>query len=299
MYNLNTAEKINNEVFDGNNFAPWIENPFKLWSLMELLEVHAEAFIALGRLIEQHITSFKVTGIFGTTLEFSKQPAELINFINIAKKYCVVLNLPISEKLWSNALQNPPQSHRELDILIEVITEEISSQLFFFIPSNRADYYDWKLIEKIKSSVFPGITPFPNASKELMRASRCYTKGEYTACVFHTMRAAEIGLRALAIHLGIVFPFEITLAQWNDLITKVESTIKAQEKLPKSKAKDEELKFCSEAASQFRYFKNAYRIFVAHARESYDEDQALKIMQGTGDFIVSLSPKLKEVEVSP
>jgi len=282
MYNTSTNEKFTNKFFSGN-YLPWLENPFKLWSLMEILQIHAEGLIALGRIFGQHSEYMRIGG------SSPKQKENLIETVKLTASQCAKLNLPISEKLWSNAIQNPPQSHRELEILIGAITEEISSQLFFFIPSSNANYYDWELIEKIISS-------FPNASKELMRASKCYTKGEHTACVFHTMRATEIGLRALASHLNIAFSFEITLAQWNELITKIETAITAQQNLPKSEARDKELKFCSEAASQFRYFKNAYRIFVAHDRESYDEDQALKIMQGTGDFIISLSTKLKEPE---
>jgi hypothetical protein len=92
----------------------------------------------------------------------------------------------------------------------------------------------------------------------------------------------------------VIFPFEINLAEWNALIKEIEKKIETQQQLPRSTARDEELKFCSEAASQFRHFKNGYRIFVAHARESYDEEPALSIMERTKEFLEGLSIKLSE-----
>jgi HEPN domain-containing protein len=299
MYNTNINEDLNKELCDNScKCSPWTENPFKLWSLMEILQVYAEAFIALGRLFEQHLISLKFNQCL-PEIEVSKGAEDLIRVLKMTSAHCAKLNLPISEALWSKAIQNPPQSHRELELLIDAVNAEIKSQLFFFIPSYRAKYYDWKLIKKLESSVFPGINLFPDTSKELIRASKCYTKGEYTACVFHSMRAAEIGLRALATHLEVEFPYSITLVEWQNIIEKIEKLIKAKAQLPKGEAKDEELKFYSEAASQFRYLKDAYRIFVAHARASYDEEEALSIMQRVGEFIVSLATKLKEDSVSP
>jgi hypothetical protein len=164
--------------------------------------------------------------------------------------------------------------------------------MFLFVPSHRIKFYDWQLAEKISGS-------FPAAANELARAGKCYSKGEPTACVFHSMRAAEMGLRAFAQYLKITFPYSIDVADWKNIIDKIETEIKSKQQLPKGMDKSEELKFCSDAGAQFRYFKDAYRIFVAHARASYDEEQALSIMQRTGEFIVGLSTKLAESTSCP
>lgn len=118
--------------------------------------------------------------------------------------------------------------------------------------------------------------------------------GESTACVFHSMRAAEIALRALAEHLNVTFPYPIDLADWHKLITNIESVIKKVEQQKKSGKKDKELKLCSAAASQFRYFKEAYRKHVSHARETYDEGGALSVMEGTTEFLKSLMGEISE-----
>lgn len=285
MYNTNINQGLSNKTFNKNVF-PWLTNPFQLWSLMDILRAYAESFISLGQLFGRNYYTLYTSSPNSPLTDEGRDKVK--RFLSLTKAQCKQLNLTVSEAILSKAINNPPESHRELEILMNVVKEEISSQLFLFVPSHRVNYYEWgndfMLLED----------SFPEACKELERAGKCYAVGEYTACVFHSMRAAEIGLRTLAVHLNVTFPHEITLAEWNALINKCDHEIKEQQQLPKSEARDEELKFCSEAASQFRYFKNAYRIFVAHARESYGEDQALSIMTRTKEFIESLSSKLKE-----
>jgi HEPN domain-containing protein len=189
----------------------------------------------------------------------------------------------------SKAINDLPQSDRELDILIDIVKEEIKSKMFLFIPSQWAKYYEWHLPGEL-------IVYFPNASKEMNRAGRCYAKGEFTACVFHSMRAAELCLRALASHLNVTFPFPIDLADWHNLITNIESVIKKIDQQPKSTIKNEEMKFCSAAASQFRYFKEAYRKHVMHVRETYNEEEVLSIMERTAEFLKGLAGKITDLE---
>jgi hypothetical protein len=59
--------------------------------------------------------------------------------------------------------------------------------------------------------------------------------------------------------------------------------------------KDADLNFYSQAAVQFRYFKDAWRVRVAHARETYDETQSLKVFNHTLEFFETISTRLKEV----
>jgi hypothetical protein len=58
--------------------------------------------------------------------------------------------------------------------------------------------------------------------------------------------------------------------------------------------KDEILPFYSQAAVQFRYFKDAWRIRVAHARETYEEPAATRVFNHTLEFFETLSTRLQE-----
>jgi hypothetical protein len=107
------------------------------------------------------------------------------------------------------------------------------------------------------------------------------------------MRVLEIGLHNMAKQVGLA-ESAISLENWNTIIDQIEKQIKLSEKWPKSNAKSERLQFCSEAASGFRYFKNAWRNHVSHSRTKYDEREALTIYNNVQAFMQILA-KQREV----
>jgi hypothetical protein len=83
--------------------------------------------------------------------------------------------------------------------------------------------------------------------------------GLHTACVFHAMRAAEIGVRALGTDLNIKIKNgkPIELAEWREILDGIATAVQDIENLPNSTpSKDADLGFYSEASAQFRSFKN-------------------------------------------
>jgi len=135
----------------------------------------------------------------------------------------------------------------------------------------------------------------PSAAFELINAGNAYALSLNTASVFHSMRAAEIGLRSLARHLSVQFPHgNLELEQWHTILNQIESKIKDIHNLPKSTQKSDDQKFYSQAALQFRYFKDGARVRVAHARDEFTESQALSILNHTCEFFEALSSRLKE-----
>lgn len=62
----------------------------------------------------------------------------------------------------------------------------------------------------------------------------------------------------------------------------------------KSDEKDADLNFYSKCAMQFRYFKDGWRVRVAHTRETYDEPQSLGVLEHAATLIDDLSKRLKE-----
>jgi hypothetical protein len=109
------------------------------------------------------------------------------------------------------------------------------------------------------------------------------------------MRAAEIGVRSLGVALNVSFPDKpLELAEWANILDQADSKIVAMKLLSRGANKDEELKFYSQAALQFRYFKDGWRIRVAHARETYEERQAIRIFDHTLEFFEILATRLRE-----
>ncbi|MBI3496076.1 MAG: HEPN domain-containing protein [Proteobacteria bacterium] len=209
-------------------------------------------------------------------------------------KICGKLGLETSAELLVERLDDLPQTEREFQILVDAMMGELRSTLFLFVPPHRTQFFGdrLKLGEGLK-------TKFPVASKEIAASGDCLAVGSYTATVFHAMRAAEIGLRALARTLKVSFPSSLDLENWKNIIDQIESKIKGMEQLTKSKKKVADLKFYSEAAAQFRYFREAWRNHVMHTRENYQEGQALDVFNHVHGFFLTLSTRLEEPKRSP
>ena len=264
---------------------PWIENPFKLWSLIDVLKVSAALYLVLGEIKEKIAKSF----------ETQRTDTDLLTKnLEVLRQQCDELGLAASSSLLTRAIKNTPKTSRELDIYFDALIEEMNTHLFFHIPTDRAKYYDQD--SRWINSKRQFLMSFPEATYELNRAGDCYAFGEYTACVFHSMRAAEIGLRTFALYpfLEIVLDEPIDQMGWAKIIRKIEKAIELKVQTPKTQERDEELRYCSEAAAQFRYFNLGWRVFSAHARQIYEESKALRIMEAVIAFLESLAVKVKE-----
>jgi hypothetical protein len=202
---------------------------------------------------------------------------------------CDDLNLEVSKELFSDKVGDVPTTFREYEILISALYAEIKNKLFVFVPSHRRKFMSPRnfMSEATKKA-------FPEARKEMMEAGRCHAVGVYTAAVFHCTRAVEIGLRVMGTALGVTFPIPLEQVEQDNIISQIESKIRAIKDQPKSATKDADLNFYSQAAMQFRYFKDGWRVRVAHARASYDEPQALGVIEHAASFLDALATRLKE-----
>lgn len=158
--------------------------------------------------------------------------------------------------------------------------------LFFHVnPDSSKEYFKW-VEQKNQTNL---MRFFPQSFMELSRAANCYLVDEGTASVFHSMRALEIGLNAMAGSLNVAV---LDRDQWEVVINKCESAI-SQINGPHAGADwRKKQEFYSEAALHFRFLKNAWRNHVMHARTEYNSPQALEILTHVTTFVASLSTNL-------
>jgi hypothetical protein len=173
---------------------------------------------------------------------------------------------------------------KELDTLSFSFAEELRRNSCFRIATEKDKYFQ-------KDDLFGAHvnTAFPSCADEIENAGNCYALQQNEACVFHCMRILERGLRALAKELGVTFSGTLDLQNWQNIIENVESAIKDLEKLPKSKYKSETLKLFSQAAMQFRWFKEAWRNHIMHGRDSYDDGRAHSIFGHVQELMQALA----------
>jgi len=141
---------------------------------------------------------------------------------------------------------------------------------------------------------------FPKANEEITQAGNCYATGSYTACVFHLMRAVEIGARKLVIALNaakyLMPPNRpVELCTWEDLLKALDKGVTDKGANTRNDpVKKATYEYYNHAVAQFRNFKDAWRNNVSHKRETYQQGKAKDIMDNTRQFMQHLASRLTE-----
>lgn len=130
------------------------------------------------------------------------------------------------------------------------------------------------------------LAAFPDAKRDMAAAVRCIAINEWTACVFHSMRVLEHGLRPMAIRFNVPFAAD----SWHKVIKGIEDGITdLRNKQGLTEQDRKEITYYSDAASQLRHFKDAWRNHVSHAREHYDDRDAYKVLAHVAEFMQHLA----------
>lgn len=186
---------------------------------------------------------------------------------------------------FTNTGLNSERTCHHIETIYSTLKAELRTTLFKVIPKERAKYNDSEWLKG------PDLqTKFPIAFKELERGGICYSLGQPTASVFHSMRALESGLSALA------KPFAISTAldNWQTIIEQIEKAVRNLGTQQKSQQKSDDESFYGAATSHLYFVKNAWRNHVSHRLESYSDDDALRILLRTQEFVGSLCERLQE-----
>ena len=204
---------------------------------------------------------------------------------------CDDAQMPVSAAVIRNVLNrldyfNRPES---LVACISAIRASIETELtihrFARIPQGKVDYFEQPaLFGSTVASVFP------LAERDIRQAGTCYAIGMDTASVFHSMRAAEYGLRHIAKSLGIEKlsgkkPVPVEYATWNKAAEAIDSKLDALHKLSPGAARARKLNHFSEMNAHIFVFRDAWRDDIMHARTEYDEHQAASILNHVKGFM--------------
>jgi len=197
--------------------------------------------------------------------------------------------------LGTKRLPTAESVHHHLYELKMAVQDEIASRKFVMIENRKADFLEQKsLFGKQVSKAFP------SAKEEVRSAGNCLAVDLNTAAVFHLMRVAELGMRALARNLKVkVKRNTIDSANWTEIIKNIgDATAERWKKLPKSKQGRrkavEFLKFCEVAADELNVFKEIWRNNTMHAGLPYNEHEAHGVFIRVRDFMQRLSTKVSE-----
>jgi hypothetical protein len=247
----------------------------RLRSLWDMLKENAADFMELGHAVRDVLVLFDWDKYFHIDQKTGTKrlapsgvdvvQAELKKLVAIGER----LNLPVSVNVISRYTKSKwiddcPQTSRDMERLISIFEDELRSRKCLFIPSHLEVMFENDSI--VSDEV---LDVFPKASEELRNSGTALATGLFTASVFHAMRAAEIGLRSMHSAFPLTFKGNksIEFAEWREVLDALSNVASGIENKPNSDSdKEPDLNFVSEASAQFRFFKNGWRVRVAHAR---------------------------------
>lgn len=177
----------------------------------------------------------------------------------------------------------------ELTFLRQTIEADLEKHLFAFVMPDKA-----KVLIELPEKWKLALGEFPEIAKDLQSAAECYALGQDMGCVFHLMRVAEHGLRAIARKVGVKLtdkgkPQPIEYATWDKVIAGIGSQIQRARALPQGPRKNSRLQFYSNAAENCTYIKDVWRNETSHTRKWYNDAEALGILNRVKDFMQMLA----------
>ena len=141
------------------------------------------------------------------------------------------------------------------------------------------------------------LSSFPEVELDVFSATDCYALEHNIASVFHSMRIAEYGLRALAKErsLSLAKYKPIEWGTWNEIIKALDDEIRVISTTRKAgPVKDAALEFYSGARADLNGLKDEYRNLVMHVRATYDEYQAIRALTKVHAFMERMAAKIDQ-----
>jgi hypothetical protein len=176
-----------------------------------------------------------------------------------------------------------------LDQLGEEILGELHGRSFLWIPEGYTSFVENDALfgREVKIA-------FPSATVDIKQAGNCLAVDCNTAAVFHLMRVAEHGLRALARKVGVKLthnkkPCPVEYADWEKVITGIKIKIDLIRKLPIGQSRKEKLERWSDAADHCVFMRDIWRNNVSHTRTPYSAAEAMAAFERVRDFMKFLA----------
>jgi hypothetical protein len=285
-----------------------MNNHPRIWSLRDIMNkfyVTSFAFIMheLSR-AKLGFTMMEYRG-FGASKP-SAEPLEIMESILNHHRHSSPSDLSIrafeaAKIQWSDPLLNVSRAAQIAARLEHDLVDGTMNREFLWIAADRE-----KLIDQ--EDLFGDLVSrkFPSAVADIREAGNCLAAECPTASVFHLMRTAEIGLRALARDREIAFPDKpLELKEWGEILPNLDSKVakmreESVKKWTDAQIKEIQVRFYGEVSQELRVFNEAWRRHLAHAREDafYDRDYAADVMKHVKKFMHKLASKISEKEIT-
>ena len=178
-------------------------------SLLEMITFVLGEFAAAYQTLATEIVAVGTRAIDPTLPLNEEDRDRIINSLNYLYATCGRLLLPSAinrfGRMFVPLLSTLPLTYSQildqLLILKEAIEDDIKTEFFYHYRRDKV-----LMLRVIDRDWAPTLTAFPSAKKEIEEGVDCHALEHHTASVFHMMRVAELGMRALARERQVSFP---------------------------------------------------------------------------------------------
>jgi len=281
------SKEVDWDSSSGAAVCPWLENPYALISWRDMQEFTSDIYFMVGQyLAETQMSLQGLSELKGNSCATVQPPekddaADQRKTLLIVKRVCSEIGLTVSVKAVQSVI-NRMSEPSTLGSLIDSIAElgntirwEMEDRLFFYMPPDRAGFYDKpEMLGKDVNAKFPTI------QFDIVEAGNCYAAGRGTAVVFHLMRIMETGVQEFGTKLGVSLANE---KNWQNILDEINKAIKA---LP---AKDPQTVAMSQASANLYAVKLAWRNEVMHPKDTYTLEEAENLIRQVKIFMEQLA----------
>lgn len=291
---------------------------FILMDFMKKLE-NLDTHLELSRNADAKIWKEQTPAVLLTIQEIGAYAKiwDLKETVGRCDEFAQKLQITISE--FSNLRPNIPKDEiiSEISGIRTAIKKELKHLHFAFIPSSKREYFENKKL--FGPTVFE---IFPDAQQDIKEAGNCLAADLHTAAVFHLMRAAEIGMRTLAKHLGAkvkktqkakkeercpqckaviraaiaakskILPLDY--AMWEEVLSALEKKIESIQNSPKGRRRTIQYEFYHGLIIELNAFKDLWRNEVSHCRGRFGEPEAMQVYPHVKNFMQTLASKISK-----
>ena len=269
-------------------------------SLLDMMNFSYFSFATAVQLIAQDLAS----AIYATTADPPKLPPNeairsgIQNHFEFLARKCGELLLERADarlqriSLMLQRRYTYAELAQEFETLLQAIEDDIKLEYFFHYPRRKG-----LMLLMYRGEWAPTLaaTAFPSIGGEIEEGIDCYALEHNAACVFHMMRVAETGMRALARERQVSFPkHPLEWAEWENIIDQIDAKARAATTgMSRGPERDAARAFYTAAVALLRAFKET-RNRIMHMRGSFDELDAQRAINQVRDFMNGLSAKIGE-----
>ncbi len=253
-----------------------------------------------GPMLQQYAAGFYQLGLNLGVLEVAAQKGEnaivgrvraeayeqVKHNLQIARTWCVATGLESATKGIDYVLNLPARDLKYRSLkgifgeLRRRIEEDLTHVFLMHVPPSRTGYYDDA--PQFGQEV---VAKFPKATIDIQEAGKCLALYRHTACVFHLMRALEIGVRSLGRKLNV--PIPVDEKEWGTISSHINGALK---RLPKSTpAERANYQAYATAAVYLDNIRVAWRNPTMHPKEIYSDEEAITIFGFARQFMQHLA----------